>query len=430
MAAVVGNRKDYELDIVLLSTKDGSVIRNLTPGFDKDRGFEYIAVPGSRWNSVPWMSWSPIGDRLAYFVRTEKQRTLLIQNVVTGKTEQRVRAQGPSTCRSRPTSRPTARRVVFSALQNAIGDIYKLDLASGEIINLTKDDFADYAPTYSPDGKYLVYMARISGNNKLFRLDLDTGKKTQLTFGTHDEAAASFIDPKTLAFASTAIDPAKPVSPEDARNGNIYNIWTLNLRDQRAAAVHRRAERQPLGRRAQRRRHEQDGVRDLLQDRIRRAHAGAEAADRDRGLGRLRRAGADHRLPAAALAHAREGQPAQQGHVREAVPRRPPADQRRRHQRRRPVRRIAGDVLATCSAISSSTCSSRRSRSTARCRCPTSICRGACSTRSQGFTQTTFFYGLADSVFFEAGLSPFLDRDHARRDADDPRRHASTASIR
>ncbi len=75
----------------------------------------------------------------------------------------------------------------------------------------------------------MVYMARVSGNNKLFRLDLDSGKKTQLTFGTHDEAAASFIDAKTLAFASTAIDPAKPVSPEDARNGNIYNIWTLNL---------------------------------------------------------------------------------------------------------------------------------------------------------------------------------------------------------
>jgi hypothetical protein len=40
MAAVVGNRRDQELDIVLLSRKDGQVIRNLTKGFDKDRGFE------------------------------------------------------------------------------------------------------------------------------------------------------------------------------------------------------------------------------------------------------------------------------------------------------------------------------------------------------------------------------------------------------
>ena len=42
IAVVTGNRKDGELDIVLLSAKDGSVIRNLTHGFDQDHGFEYI----------------------------------------------------------------------------------------------------------------------------------------------------------------------------------------------------------------------------------------------------------------------------------------------------------------------------------------------------------------------------------------------------
>ena len=46
IAAVAGNRKDQELDIILISAKDGQVIRNLTEGFDKDRGFEYIATAG------------------------------------------------------------------------------------------------------------------------------------------------------------------------------------------------------------------------------------------------------------------------------------------------------------------------------------------------------------------------------------------------
>ena len=45
IAIATGNRHDQELDIVLVSSKDGSVVRNLTPGFDKDRGFEYIATP-------------------------------------------------------------------------------------------------------------------------------------------------------------------------------------------------------------------------------------------------------------------------------------------------------------------------------------------------------------------------------------------------
>ncbi len=67
---------------MLISSKDGSIVRNLTSGFDKDMGFDHIVAMGERFE-MPWMSWSPKGDRLAYFVRTEKERTLVIQNVLT-----------------------------------------------------------------------------------------------------------------------------------------------------------------------------------------------------------------------------------------------------------------------------------------------------------------------------------------------------------
>ncbi|HEY6362137.1 MAG TPA: hypothetical protein VIX63_13580, partial [Vicinamibacterales bacterium] len=49
-AIATGNRRDREMDIVLVSSKDGSVIRNLTRGFDQDKGFEYIVTPGMRFN--------------------------------------------------------------------------------------------------------------------------------------------------------------------------------------------------------------------------------------------------------------------------------------------------------------------------------------------------------------------------------------------
>src|SRR5581483_7550302 len=98
-----------------------------------------------------------------------------------------------------------------------------------QITNLTNDAFADAGPIYSPDGKYILYNARISGNQKLFRLDLDSKKKTQVTFGTQDETAAQFLDDHTILFSSTATDPAVPLEPEVAKNGNIYNIWTLDL---------------------------------------------------------------------------------------------------------------------------------------------------------------------------------------------------------
>ncbi len=230
MAVVAGNRKDQELDIILVSTKDSKVVSNLTSGFNKDRGYEYISQPGGfRSNAVAWMSWSPVGDRLAYFARTEKQKTLILQNVVSGKIEKRIEMKTVDAPES-PDISPDGREVAFAAIRSGVQDIFAVNLETGEIRNLTNDEFGDYAPTYAPDGKSLIYIKRVSSNDKLFRLDLGSGEKTQVTFGTHDDGGAQFVDENTIVFPSTATDPNQAIDPEIARNGNIYNIWTLNLK--------------------------------------------------------------------------------------------------------------------------------------------------------------------------------------------------------
>ncbi|PYR91797.1 MAG: hypothetical protein DMF84_15755 [Acidobacteria bacterium] len=231
MAVAAGNRKDQELDIILLSTKDGKVIRNLTGGFNAGFGFEYISQPGGfRGNAVPWMSWSPVGDRIAYFARKEKQKTLVLENVLTKKIEKRIDMKTVDMPES-PDFSPDGKSIAFAALRSAIADIFVIDVTTGEIKNITNDSFGDYAPTWAPDGKSIVYIKRVSGNDKLYRYEIATNKSTQLTFGTHDDGAAQFLDADTLVFPSTAIDPSQPITPEVAKNGNIYNIWTLNLKN-------------------------------------------------------------------------------------------------------------------------------------------------------------------------------------------------------
>ncbi len=178
--------------------------------------------------AMHWMSWSPKGDRLAYFVRTEKERALIVQNVLTRKIELRIPMRSVDEPES-PSFSPDGRLIAFSALRGGIGDIYTVDLQTLEVVNLTTDDFFDYGPTYALDGKSIIYNVRVSGNQKLFRMDLASKRKTQITFGTHDEASAQFIDDHTIVFSSTATDPATPIDPEIAKNSNIYNIWTLDL---------------------------------------------------------------------------------------------------------------------------------------------------------------------------------------------------------
>jgi hypothetical protein len=230
LAIVTGNGRDREYDVVLVSAKDGSVIRNLTAGFSQSQGFEFLVTPGGHWNTVPWLSWAPAGDRLGYFVRAEKNRTLILQNVLTREIEERIDLNTLDEPES-PDISPDGRRVVFSALRGGTSDIFIVDIQTKEVTNLTKDDFANAGPTWAPDGKSIVYLARVSGNEKLFRLDLDTGRQTQVTFGTHDDAAAQFLDADTLVFPSTATNPAEPTSPDIARNGSIFNIWTLSLKN-------------------------------------------------------------------------------------------------------------------------------------------------------------------------------------------------------
>ena len=229
IAAMTGNGRDREYDIVLISAKDGAIIRNLTSGFDQSMGFEYVATPGGRWNSVPWMSWSPQGDRLAYFVRTEKDRSLIVQNVVSRKIEVRVNLTTIDAPES-PDFSPDGKLVAFAGMRGSEADIFTVNLDTKEIVNLTKDKFANYAPTWSPDGRSIVYLVRVSGNEKLFRMDADGADPVQLTFGTHDDGGAQFLDANTLLFASTAVNPAEPIEPDTAKNGQIYNIWTLDLK--------------------------------------------------------------------------------------------------------------------------------------------------------------------------------------------------------
>ena len=122
--------------------------------------------------------------------------------------------------------------MLFSGLRNAIGDIFRLDIASGDITNLTNDDFADYAP----DLLARRQLHRVHGPRQRIAEAVPPrrrdGKKTQLTFGTQDEASAKFLNADTHhLLVDRDRSRRRRSTPEVARNGNIFNLWSLSLKN-------------------------------------------------------------------------------------------------------------------------------------------------------------------------------------------------------
>jgi WD40 repeat protein len=202
-----------DLDVLVLSARDGEVIRNLTPGFTND--YDSIVTVVFRGQSD--LSWSPAGDDVAFIARRENRRVLYVINALTGK--QVLEKVLPLDQASSPAYSPDGKELLLTGNLGGVVDIYKFNFASGEIVNLTKDEFYDGNARWSPDGKAVVYNRRINNYAKIFMVDVsDPDLKTQLTFGEHRDLQPSFsADGKEIYFSS------------DGNPERIFNIYSLSL---------------------------------------------------------------------------------------------------------------------------------------------------------------------------------------------------------
>jgi hypothetical protein len=212
-AVITANPGDGEADVVLLSTKDGAVVKNLTAGFDS--AWEGLAI-NNEFVAGRSLAFDPGGDDVGFFARTGKGRSFFLVSVFDGK----VKKKFPLTLdqAEAPALAPDGRTLVFAALKAGVSDLWKLDLDTGEAVNLTNDPYADNDPQVSPDGKLVAYERRISGHTKIYAFPLDDpAHKTQLTFGPFDDDAPIFSTDGTKIYYA---------SDED---NDISNLRSLDL---------------------------------------------------------------------------------------------------------------------------------------------------------------------------------------------------------
>ncbi len=94
---------------------------------------------------------------------------------------------------SSPRLSPSGDRVVFSGVgKDGYKDIYVLNFETGDYRSITDDHYYDAAPDFSCDGRSIVFVSDRcefgpQGATNLYRIDLATGALTQLTFGLFND---------------------------------------------------------------------------------------------------------------------------------------------------------------------------------------------------------------------------------------------------
>lgn len=212
VAALTANLKDGDLDIILISTKDGSVIKNITKGYTLQYEHIKYEIDPSIGSDL---TWSSDGDQIAFFARSGQKHSLFIISALTGKTLRKIKI--PFDQPASPCFFPNGEEILFTSFHEGIHDIYKLNLTTEKILNLTEDDIFEKAPTLSPDGKYVAYTIRVDTYDKIFLSPVDNfQKKTQLTFGRGNTITPHFThNGKELFFSGDMRD--------------AFDIYSLNL---------------------------------------------------------------------------------------------------------------------------------------------------------------------------------------------------------
>jgi hypothetical protein len=98
----------------------------------------------------------------------------------------------------------SGRRIVFNGMGKGGRDLFVLDLETMAVERLTDSEAYETAPSWSKDGKAVVYSAGLPGDraDHIFRVELATRAVEQLTFGDFNDTSPSFSsDGSTILFA-------------------------------------------------------------------------------------------------------------------------------------------------------------------------------------------------------------------------------------
>lgn len=147
--AFLSEKNLFSIDLFLADAKTGRILRKLSSKVSNTHidEFNFIESAGT---------WSPDGKRFAFSVFNEGRNKMVIVDVGSGRVLEET-SMGKAKQFSNLSWSPNGNDIVFNALAEGQSDLYLYNIPSKKVTQLSNDKYTDYQPSFSHDGKKIVF---------------------------------------------------------------------------------------------------------------------------------------------------------------------------------------------------------------------------------------------------------------------------------